>query len=46
MALSTSVGACATQSAAWQLIADSFKARGKNLQAEEAAQKARELSTY
>jgi hypothetical protein len=45
-ALSTSVGDSTTQSAAWQLIADSFKARGKNLQAEEAAQKARELSTY
>jgi Flp pilus assembly protein TadD len=45
-ALSMSVGDGSTQSAAWQLIADSLKARGKNSEAEEAAQKARELRTY
>jgi tetratricopeptide (TPR) repeat protein len=44
-ALSMSVGDDRTQSQAWQLIADSLKARGKNPQAQEAAEKARALST-
>jgi len=44
-ALSMSVGDDRTQSQAWQLIADSLKARGKNPQAQEAAEKAQALST-
>jgi hypothetical protein len=43
-ALSMSVGDPRTQSAAWQLISDSLRARGKNLQAQEALDKAHELS--
>ena len=43
-ALSMSVGDDRTQSAAWQLIGDSFKARGKNPQAQAAYDKAAELS--
>jgi tetratricopeptide (TPR) repeat protein len=43
-ALSMSVGDGQTQSAAWQLIADSLRARGKNQQAQEALEKSRELS--
>jgi len=43
-ALSMSVGDNRTQSAAWQLIADALKARGRNPQAQEALEKARELS--
>ena len=43
-ALSMAVGDARTQSAAWQLIADSLRARGKNPQAQEALQKAQELS--
>jgi hypothetical protein len=44
-ALSMAVGDNRTQSAAWQLIADSLQARGKNPQAQEALEKARELGT-
>ena len=36
-----SVGDDRTQSLAWQLIADSFKARGKNPQAQDALARAR-----
>lgn len=43
-ALAMSVGDDRTQSQAWQLIADSLKARGKNPQAQEAAEKARALA--
>lgn len=43
-ALSMSVGDSQTQSAAWQLIADSLRARGKNPQAQEALEKSQELS--
>ena len=43
-ALAMSVGDDRTQSSAWQLIADSLRARGKNPQAEEAAAKARALT--
>ncbi len=42
-ALSMAVGDNRTQSAAWQLIADSLRARGKNPQAQEAVEKAQEL---
>jgi hypothetical protein len=42
-ALSMAVGDDRTQSAAWQLIADSLQARGKNPQAQEALEKAQEL---
>jgi tetratricopeptide (TPR) repeat protein len=40
-ALSMSVGDDATQSAAWELIGQSLKARGRNVEAEEALSKAR-----
>ena len=40
------VGDSRTQSAAWLLIADSLKARGKNPQAQEALQKSKELASY
>lgn len=40
------VGDSRTQSAAWLLIADSLKARGRNPEAQEALQKSRELATY
>jgi hypothetical protein len=43
-ALSMSVGDGRTQSAAWLLIADSLKARGRNPQAQEALAKSKELS--
>ena len=43
-ALAMSVGDDRTQSAAWQLIADSLRARGRNPQAEEALAKARALA--
>jgi tetratricopeptide (TPR) repeat protein len=43
-ALSMAVGDNRTQAAAWQLIADSLRARGKNPQAQEALEKAQELS--
>jgi hypothetical protein len=43
-ALSMAVGDARTQSAAWLLIADSFRARGKNPQAQQATAKANELS--
>jgi tetratricopeptide (TPR) repeat protein len=42
-ALAMSVGDDHTQSQAWQLISDSLRARGKNVQAQEAADKARAL---
>lgn len=45
-ALAISVGDNHTQSAAWMLIADSLKARGRNPQAQEALEKARELSQF
>jgi len=44
-ALSMAVGDNRTQAAAWQLIADSLQARGKNPQAQEALEKANELGT-
>ena len=43
-ALSMSVADDRTQSAAWALISDSFKARGKNPQAQEALERSRELA--
>jgi tetratricopeptide (TPR) repeat protein len=43
-ALAMSVGDNHTQSTAWQLIADSLRARGKNPQAQEALEKSRELT--
>ena len=43
-ALSMSVGDNRTQAAAWQLIGDSFRARGKNPQAQAAYDKAAEIS--
>lgn len=43
-ALSMSVGDNRTQATAWQLIADSLRARGKNPQAQEALEKSRELT--
>ena len=45
-ALAMAVGDARTQSAAWLLIADSLKARGKNPQAQEALDKSRELAAY
>ena len=43
-ALAMAVGDNRTQSTAWQLIADALLARGKNPQAQEALEKAKELS--
>jgi predicted Zn-dependent protease len=43
-ALSMSVGDDRTQSQAWQLIADSLRARGKNPEAQQAADRAKALS--
>jgi predicted Zn-dependent protease len=43
-ALSMSVGDNRTQSSAWTLIADSLRARGKNPQAQEATERAKELA--
>lgn len=43
-ALALSIGDDRTQSSAWLLIADSLRARGKNPQAQEALERARELS--
>ena len=43
-ALAMSVGDDGTQSQAWQLIAESYRARGRNSQAEEAFARARELA--
>jgi hypothetical protein len=43
-ALSMSVGDDRTQSLAWQLIAESFKARGKNPQAQEALERSKALA--
>jgi hypothetical protein len=45
-ALSMAVGDNRTQAAAWQLIADSLRARGKNPQAQEALEKAQELGAH
>jgi len=42
-ALAMSVGDDRTQSQAWQLISDSLRARGKNAQAQEAAERAKAL---
>jgi hypothetical protein len=44
-ALSMSVGDDRTQAAAWQLVGESLKARGKNPEAQTAFDKARALST-
>jgi Flp pilus assembly protein TadD len=44
-ALSMSVGDGTTQAAAWTLIADSLQARGRNLQAQEAREKAVSLTS-
>jgi tetratricopeptide (TPR) repeat protein len=43
-ALAMSVGDDRTQSMAWQLIADSYRARGKNAQAQEALDKSKALA--
>lgn len=43
-ALSMAVGDDRTQSQAWQLIADSLRARGKNSQAQDASDRAKALS--
>lgn len=43
-ALSMSVGDGRTQASAWQLIADSLRARGRNPEAQEALERATELS--
>jgi tetratricopeptide (TPR) repeat protein len=43
-ALAMSVGDDRTQAEAWQLIADSLRARGKNVQAQEALERARALT--
>jgi tetratricopeptide (TPR) repeat protein len=43
-ALAMSVGDDGTQAMAWQLISDSLRARGKNIQAQEATEKAKALS--
>jgi tetratricopeptide (TPR) repeat protein len=43
-ALSMSVGDDRTQSLAWQLISDSFKARGKNPQAQDALERSKALA--
>jgi tetratricopeptide (TPR) repeat protein len=43
-ALAMSVGDDRTQSMAWQLISDSLRARGKNIQAQEATEKAKALA--
>jgi hypothetical protein len=40
------VGDARTQSAAWGLIADSLRARGKNTEAQEALEKSKELASY
>jgi tetratricopeptide (TPR) repeat protein len=45
-ALAMSVGDDRTQSQAWQLIADSLRARGKNSQAQEALEHAKALSAF
>jgi tetratricopeptide (TPR) repeat protein len=44
-ALAMSVGDDRTQAMAWQLISDSLRARGKNIQAQEATEKAKALSS-
>jgi Tfp pilus assembly protein PilF len=44
-AISMAPGDARTQSSAWLLIADSLKARGKNIQAQEAVEKSRQLAT-
>ncbi len=43
-ALTMAVGDDATQAAAWQLIGDSYKARGKNPQAQAAYDRSRSLT--
>ncbi|NLG75166.1 MAG: tetratricopeptide repeat protein [Xanthomonadaceae bacterium] len=43
-AISLSVQAPATQARAWQLVADTYRARGKNIEAQEAEQKAKSLT--
>jgi predicted Zn-dependent protease len=43
-ALSMAVGDDRTQSLAWQLIAESFKARGKNPQAQDALERSKALA--
>jgi tetratricopeptide (TPR) repeat protein len=43
-ALAMSIGDDGTQSQAWQLIGESYRARGRNTQAEEALARARELA--
>ncbi|MEY2854259.1 MAG: hypothetical protein RL030_1391 [Pseudomonadota bacterium] len=45
-ALSMAVGDSRTQSAAWQLIADSLRARGRNPEAQQALQKSKELAPH
>lgn len=45
-AMAMAVGDDASQSAAWQLIGDSYKARGQNPQAEAAYERSRQLSVH
>ncbi|HKU14497.1 MAG TPA: tetratricopeptide repeat protein [Steroidobacteraceae bacterium] len=44
-AVSMSVNAPRAQSSAWRLIAESYRARGKNMEAQEAQARAESLST-
>ena len=44
-ALSMAIGDDRTQSQAWQLVADSLRARGRNVEAQEALERSRELGT-
>ena len=43
-ALSMAIGDNRTQSQAWQLVADALRARGRNVEAQEALEKSQELS--
>lgn len=43
-AISMSIQAPRTQARAWQLVADTYRARGKNIEAQEAEEKARSLT--
>ncbi|HEX6572139.1 MAG TPA: tetratricopeptide repeat protein [Steroidobacteraceae bacterium] len=44
-ALSMAIGDNRTQSQAWQLVADALRARGRNVEAQEALERSLELST-
>jgi Flp pilus assembly protein TadD len=43
-ALSMAIGDSRTQSQAWQLVADALRARGRNMEAQEALEKSQELA--